>query len=105
MTSESGVEHTAAEEISKELGELGNEIAELIKQRDDARDHVHLLERTVVQMSSLLAEAEVEKLEAKLELAKVRAAEARRATREDGVKGIAVYALRVGKDEPNGKDA
>lgn len=108
MTSESGVERdvdpTPGLSIEERLERVSGQVAELIKERDDFRDRAALLERTVMQQTSLLAVSEVEKLEARLELAKNRAHLARKLAREAGSKPIAIYALELG-GKANGKDA
>lgn len=94
------------------IGRLGDEVAKLIKQRDEAREELKkgnrengLLQRTVTQLSSLLADADVEKLEVKLELAKDRARLARKIARDAGGEHVDVFAFVTTTAKANGKDA
>lgn len=123
MTSESGVERDALPEDDTRahptesqherdgdtIAGLSAQVAELIKDRDDNRDRANLLERTLIQQTATVADAEVEKLEALLELARERARQARSIAREAGGAPVAVLAFgfpgRRRAEQPNGKDA
>lgn len=98
-------------DLEKQIDDLGEQIAELIKDRDRHRDRAEVLERSAVLMTSLLAEAEITALEAKLELAKGRAKQARQLVREGKPLGgshvIDVYLFERKADattETNGQD-